>query len=116
MPIWDNTVLESAGLLALGHIQMFGSFVERSTAEKLLSCQGLHAVLLFKLFSVPHCGVACCQALSKYFAQAGRLRTAEFFFKRCLSLASQANWLSGTWISDNVLLDVSSACLFHQNV
>eukprot|EP00197_Chlamydomonas_leiostraca_P013515 CAMPEP_0202884152 /NCGR_PEP_ID=MMETSP1391-20130828/40487_1 /ASSEMBLY_ACC=CAM_ASM_000867 /TAXON_ID=1034604 /ORGANISM="Chlamydomonas leiostraca, Strain SAG 11-49" /LENGTH=433 /DNA_ID=CAMNT_0049567291 /DNA_START=99 /DNA_END=1400 /DNA_ORIENTATION=+ len=33
--------------------------------------------------------------LAKYFAQLGRLRTAEFFFKQCLYISRDAGWLPG---------------------
>lgn len=33
--------------------------------------------------------------LAKYFAQLGRLRTAEFFFKQCLNISKDAKWLPG---------------------
>lgn len=33
--------------------------------------------------------------LAKYFAQLGRLRTAEFFFKQCLYISRDAAWLPG---------------------
>ncbi|KAF5836200.1 subunit of axonemal inner dynein [Dunaliella salina] len=39
-----------------------------------------------------------CEAykqLAKYFAQMGRLRTAEFFFQKCLHLSKEAGWLPG---------------------
>lgn len=35
------------------------------------------------------------KALAKYFAQLGRLRTAEFFFQRGLNVAHNAGWLPG---------------------
>ncbi|GFH13787.1 uncharacterized protein HaLaN_09733 [Haematococcus lacustris] len=33
--------------------------------------------------------------LAKYFAQLGRLQTAEFFFKQCLHFSREAAWLPG---------------------
>lgn len=33
--------------------------------------------------------------LAKYFAQLGRLRTAEFFFKQCLYISRDSGWLPG---------------------
>ena len=33
--------------------------------------------------------------LAKYFAQLGRLRKAEYFFKRCLQISKEAKWLPG---------------------
>eukprot|EP00983_Pelagomonas_calceolata_P002789 92559-Pelagomonas_calceolata.AAC.1 len=39
-----------------------------------------------------------CEAykqLAKYFAQMGRLRTAEFFFQKCLHLSKEAGWFPG---------------------
>lgn len=33
--------------------------------------------------------------LAKYFAQLGRLKTAEYFFRQCLIISKEANWLPG---------------------
>ncbi len=38
---------------------------------------------------------AAYKHLAKYFAQLGRLRTAEFFFKQCLHISREAAWLPG---------------------
>eukprot|EP00199_Chlamydomonas_sp_CCMP681_P000524 CAMPEP_0119104618 /NCGR_PEP_ID=MMETSP1180-20130426/2788_1 /TAXON_ID=3052 ORGANISM="Chlamydomonas cf sp, Strain CCMP681" /NCGR_SAMPLE_ID=MMETSP1180 /ASSEMBLY_ACC=CAM_ASM_000741 /LENGTH=430 /DNA_ID=CAMNT_0007089433 /DNA_START=132 /DNA_END=1424 /DNA_ORIENTATION=+ len=38
---------------------------------------------------------AAFKHLAKYFVQLGRLRTAEFFFKRCLQTSADAEWLPG---------------------
>lgn len=43
--------------------------------------------------------------LAKYFCQLGRLRHAEFFFKRSLQLAKEANWVPGE-LEANVSLGV----------
>ncbi|KAJ9513472.1 hypothetical protein QJQ45_006021 [Haematococcus lacustris] len=43
--------------------------------------------------------------LAKYFAQLGRLQTAEFFFKQCLHFSREAAWLPGE-LESNLALGV----------